>query len=99
MACTINIDERIIPYHPIEHIDTIHIVKKLYYTPIFSKDINSLNQARVHLWQEAYIHLSTTPQPNLPVKRVPLPNLFNRREVKKRIKVKGYRQTLKEGEL
>jgi hypothetical protein len=92
MVCTTNLDERIIPYHLIKHSDTIHISKKLYYTPILSpKDSNVLNQARVNPWQEAYIYLSKTPKPNLPVKRVPLPNLFNRREVKKRIKVKGYR--------
>ena len=77
MVCTINIDDRVMPYHPIEHSDTIHILQKLYYTPIFyPKDINSLNQARVNPWQEAYIHLSKTPKSNLPVKRVPLPNLF-----------------------
>jgi len=77
MVCTISIDERIIPYHPIEHSDTIHIVKKLYYSPIFyPKDIHSLNQARVNLWKEAYIYLSKIPKPNLPVKRVPLPNFI-----------------------
>ena len=72
MVCTISLDDRVMPYHPIEHSDTIHILQKLYYTPIFyPKDINSLNQARVNPWQEAYIYLSKTPQPNLPVKRVP----------------------------
>jgi len=92
MVSTASLDDRVIPYHPIEYRDTIHISKKLYYTPIFyPKDSNSLNQARAHLWQETCIHLSKTPKSNLPVKRVPLPNLFNRREVKKRIKVKGYR--------
>jgi hypothetical protein len=92
MVCTISLDGRVIPYHPIEHRDTIYISKKLYYTPMFyPKDSNSLNQARAHPWQEAYIYLSKTPKRNLPIKRVPLSNLFNRREVKKRIKVKGYR--------
>jgi len=92
MVCTINLDERVIPYHLNKHSDTIHISQKIYYTPIFSpKDINSLNQARVNPWQEANIYLPKTSQHNLPVKRVQLPNLFNRREVKKRIKVKGYR--------
>lgn len=77
MVCTISLDDRVIPYHPIEHRDTIHILKKLYYAPIFyPKDINSLNQARAHLWQEAYIYLSKTPKPNLSVKLVQLPNLF-----------------------
>ena len=77
MVCTINLDERVIPYHLNKHSDTIHISQKIYYTPIFyPKDINSLNQARAHLWQETYIHLSKTPKSNLPVKRVPLPNLF-----------------------
>jgi len=77
MVCTANLDDRVIPYHPIEHSDTIHILQKLYHTPIFyPKDIKSLNQARAHLWQEAYVYLSKTPKSNLPVKRVPLPNLF-----------------------
>ena len=77
MVCTISLDERVIPYHPIEHRDTIYTLKKLYYTPVFyPKDISSLNQARAHLWQEAYISLWKTPKPNLPVKRVPLSNLF-----------------------
>lgn len=77
MDCTISLDDRVIPYHPIEHSDTIHILEKLYSTPIFyPNDINSLNQARAHLWQEAYIYLSKTPKPNLSVKCVPLPNLF-----------------------
>jgi hypothetical protein len=76
MVNTASLDDRVIPYHPIEHRDTIHISKKLYYTPIFSKDSNSLNQARVHLWQGAYVYLSKNPKPNLPVKRVPLSNLF-----------------------
>jgi hypothetical protein len=77
MAYAVTLDDRVIPYHPIEHRDTIHTLKKPYYTPIFyPKDINSLNQTRAHLWQEAYSYLSTTPKPNLPVKRVPLPNLF-----------------------
>ena len=70
-------DDRDTPHNPIEHIDTIHIVKKLYHTPIFyPKDSNSLNQARAHLQQEASIHLSKIPMPNLPVKGVPLPNLY-----------------------
>jgi len=74
MVCTINLDDRVIPYHPIKHRDTIHILQKLYYTPIFyPKDSNSLNQARAHPWQEAHIYLSKTPKPNLPVKRVQLP--------------------------
>jgi hypothetical protein len=77
MDCTISLDDRVIPYHPIEHSDTIHILEKLYYTPIsYPEDSNSLNQARAHLCQEAYIYLSTIPQPNLAVKRAPLPNLF-----------------------
>jgi hypothetical protein len=77
MDCTISLDDRVIPYHPIEHRDTIHILEKLYYTPIFyPKDINSLNQARAYLWQETSIYLSKIPKPNLPVKCVPLPNLF-----------------------
>ena len=74
MVSTASLDDRVIPYHPIEHRDTIHISKKLYYTLIFyPKDSNSLNKARAHLWQEAYIYLSKTPKPNLPVKRVQLP--------------------------
>jgi len=74
MVCTIRLDDRAMPYHPIEHRDIIHISKKLYDTPLFYPiDINSLNQARAHLWQEAYIYLSKTPKPNLLVKRVPLP--------------------------
>jgi len=69
MVCTISLDDRVIPYHPIEHIDTIHILQKLYYTPIFyPKDSNSLNQARAHLWQREYVYLSTISQPNLAVK-------------------------------
>jgi len=77
MDCTISLDDRVIPYHPIEHSDTIHILKKLYFTPIFyPKDIKSLSQARAHLWQEAYDYLSTIPQPNPAVKRASLPNLF-----------------------
>jgi len=69
MVCTISLDERVIPYHLIKHSDTIHILKKLYYAPIFyPKDINSLNQATVNIWQEAYIYLSKTPKPNLEVK-------------------------------
>ena len=77
MDCTISLDDRVIPYHPIEHSDTIHILEKLYSTPIFyPNDINSLNQARAHLWQETSMYLSKTPKPNLPVKYVPLPNLF-----------------------
>ena len=77
MVSTASLDDRVIPYHPIEHRDTIHISKKLYYTPIFyPKDSNSLNQARAHLQQEASIHLSKIPMPNLPVKGVPLPNLY-----------------------
>ncbi|MBW2005321.1 MAG: hypothetical protein JRI72_12090 [Deltaproteobacteria bacterium] len=92
MVYAVTLDDRVIPYHPIEHRDSIHILKKLYYTPIFyPKDINSLNQARAHLWQEAFIYLSKTPQPNLPVKPIQLSNLFSRKEVKKRVKVKGYR--------
>ena len=76
MVCAASLDDRVIPYHPIEHTDTIHIVKKFYYFPIFyPKDIKSLNQVRAHLWQKASIFLSTIPQPNLPVKRVPLPYL------------------------
>jgi len=77
MVCATSLDERVIPYHPIEHRDTIHISKKLYHTPIFyPKDIKSLSQPRAHLWQEAYIYLSTIPQPNLAVKCVPLPNFL-----------------------
>jgi hypothetical protein len=77
MDCTISLDDRVTPYHPIEHSDTIHILEKPYYTPIFyPKDINSLNQARAYLWQETPIYLSKIPKPDLPVKRVPLPNLF-----------------------
>jgi hypothetical protein len=77
MVCTMNLDDRVIPYYPIEYRDTIHILKKLYYTPVFyPNDIKSLNQARVNLWQEAYIYLSKTPKPNLSVKLVQLPNLF-----------------------
>jgi hypothetical protein len=77
MVCTISLDDRVMPYHPIEHSDTIHILQKLYYTPIFyPKDSNSLNQARAHLWQETYVYLPKIPQPNLLVKRVPLPNFL-----------------------
>jgi hypothetical protein len=77
MVCTISLDDRVMPYHPIEHSDTIHILEKLYYTPIsYPKDINRLNQTRAHLCQEAYIYLSKTPKPNLPIKGVPLPNLY-----------------------
>ena len=74
MVCTVSLDDRAMPYHPIEHRDTIHILQKLYYTPIFyPKDIKALNQARVNPWQREYVYLSTTPKPNLPVKLVQLP--------------------------
>ena len=75
--CLPHLDDRAMPYHPIDYRDNIDILKKFYSNQIISlKDINSLNQARAHLWQETYIHLSKTPKSNLPVKRVPLPNLF-----------------------
>ena len=77
MVSTASLDDRVIPYHPIEHRDTIHISKKRYFPPLFySKDINSYNQARDHLWQETYVYLPKIPQPNLSVKRVPLPNFL-----------------------
>ena len=77
MVCTISRDNRDTPHHPIEHRDTIRISKKRNYTPIFyPTNINRLNHARAYLWQEAYIHLSKIPVPNLPVKGVPLPNLY-----------------------
>ena len=80
MVCAASRDDRVIPYHPIEHTDTIHTSKKLYYAPIFyPKNSNSLNQVRAHLWKKASIFLSTIPQANLPVKRVPLPYLFNQK--------------------
>jgi len=92
MASNVGRDDRDTPHHPIEHRDIIRVSKKRDYTPIFyPKNSDRLNQTKAHLWQRSYTFLSTTPQPNLPVKRVPLPNLFNRREVNKRIKVKGYR--------
>ena len=77
MASNIFRDDRDTPHHPIEHRDIIHISKKLDYTSIFySPDINSLNQTRARLWQEAYMYLSKIPMPNLPVKGVPLPNVY-----------------------
>jgi hypothetical protein len=75
--CLPHLDDRAMPYHPIDYRDNIDISKKFYYAPIFYlKDNKSLNQDRAHLWQEAYIYLSKTPKPNLSVKLVPLPNLF-----------------------
>jgi len=69
MVYTISLDDRVIPHHPIEHRDTIHTFIKLYFNHITSfKDINSLNQARAHLWQREYVYLSKTPKPNLVVK-------------------------------
>jgi len=80
MVYTIRPDDRVIPYHPIEHRDTIHISKKRYFPPLFyPKDTNSYNQARAHLWQEAYIHLSKTPKLNLPLRRVALPIFLSER--------------------
>jgi len=69
MVYTISLNDRVIPYHPIEHRDAIHTFIKLYFNHITSlKDNKSLNQARAPLWQEAYIYLSKTPKPNLKVK-------------------------------
>ena len=77
MVCTINLDDRVIPHHPLEHRDTIHIKKKRYFPPLFyPKDIHSSNQAEAHIWQEAYIHLSKIPMPNPPVKGVLVTNLY-----------------------
>ena len=77
MVCTISLDDRATPHHPIEHRDTIRVSKKLDYTPIFyPKNSNGLNQAKAHLWQEASIYLSKNPKPNLPVKLVQLLNFY-----------------------
>jgi hypothetical protein len=77
MASNVCRDDRDTPHHPIEHRDIIRISKKRDYAPIFySTDINRLNQTRAHLWQEAYIHLSKIPMPNLPVKGVLVTNLY-----------------------
>ena len=74
MASCIILGNKVIPYRPIEHRNTS--IKKLYFTPTFyPKDVNSFNQARANLWQEACAYLSTTPKPNLVLKRVPLTNL------------------------
>ena len=74
MVFNISLDDRAMPYHPIDYRDNIDISKKFYSNQIISlKDNKSLNQARAHLWQEAYIYLSKTPKPNLPVKLVQLP--------------------------
>ena len=70
MVCTISLDDRAMPYHPIDYRDNIDILKKFYSNQIISlKDNKSLNQDRAHLWQREYVYLSTTPQPNLVVKR------------------------------
>lgn len=67
--CLPHLDDRAMPYHPIDYRDNIDILKKFYSNQIISlKDNKSLNQARVNLWQGEYIYLSTTPQPNLVVK-------------------------------
>jgi len=77
MVFNISLDDRAMPYHPIDYRDNIDISKKFYSNQIISlKDNKSLNQVRVNLWQGEYIYLSPTPQPNLGAKRVPLPNLF-----------------------
>jgi len=77
MVYPIRLNDRVIPYHPVEHRDTIHNSKKIDYIPIFySTDSNRLNYVRTHLWQEAYIYLSKIPKLNLLVKRLQLPSLL-----------------------
>jgi len=77
MASNVVRDDRDTPHHPIENRDSIRISKKRDYTPIFySPDINHLNQTRIHLRQETYMHLSKIPMHNLLVKGVPLSSLY-----------------------
>ena len=78
MVYTIRLDDRVIPYHPLEHRDTIHISNKRYYSPLlYPLNIQNLNQARAHLLEKVHIHLSNNPKPNLPVKCVQLPIIFS----------------------